>query len=491
MKNTAPPDDNAPRPITSRSTTPSKATNGLRSHPPEPVPAVKGQERRRRSSSLLRASQSASPRSSRSHNVQPREATIDRHTTRDLADFAKSTGPETAAQLPRSLKSRLLRSSVDETARAETPTRMNNSGGRSSPTKHQGLFRHSSSAARTGPRLQARDPTLSRAEESSDLIDFIREGPPRDPREGTHRIPRTVAPFRTTMDSEEMNGVASPKDRDLLTRTSMTSTQDSSTVAKSMQSSTNSRTALLENNNRATPKQTNGTGSAPVDRSFGLNANVEDTMQPKRKQRRVRDPYAIDTDSEEEEEQEQSTPRAKPQQREESLIDFLRNTSPPPESRFQPQPLMVSDVQKARAAKGIRPSASSPTLQERSQKLPVSNGSGKTAAVPDGVYASNQKRTNTSRSDSRPKQTGTRIDSLNHTQPISTSQGNRTTNPNGQSTAGLQPKRAGVGATADLADFLRNSGPPEPVRPVRSPSPVEAERAGFARIFSRRRKIAA
>ena len=469
--------------------------NGLRANPPDPVPVpvTNGQEGRARTGSQTGSLQPTSPGWNRASHVQPREATVEKNTTRDLADFAKSTGPDTTNQLPKSLKSRLLRSSVDETARSDNSVR----SGSATPTSKQQSFisRSNSSANRSGPRLQARDATLPRGEESSDLIDFIREGPPRDPREGTHRIPRNVAPFRNTKDSEDMVGVTSPKDRDLAGRDSVASTQASSVQGKSVQSSTNSRTGLLESTNKTNAKSSNATVVPPADRSFGPDDDAEDTMQPKRKQRRVRDPYAIDSDSEEEQE-EQPTPKPqKARNGEESLMDFLRNTSPPPEDKFQPQRLMISPEQQAQAAKRIKQSSSIKGGQDRLRKSSPTNGINKTAPVPDGVVPSYQRGSNTGRpANSSPKVMGSRGDSLNPTQPLNASQRNPVQAPKiapAPARTGLAPRPAGVGATADLADFLRNSAPPEPIKPPRSPSPIEEERVGFSRIFSRRRKVAA
>lgn len=62
--------------------------------------------------------------------------------------------------------------------------------------------RTTSSAGRS--RLQARDAVVPRGDSVSDLIDFVRSGPQMEKQD--HRIPRTVAPFRSTMDSDQMTG---------------------------------------------------------------------------------------------------------------------------------------------------------------------------------------------------------------------------------------------------------------------------------------------
>ena len=87
-------------------------------------------------------------------------------------------------------------------------------------------------------------------------------------------------------------------------------------------SSTNSQSALLKKVNR------------PV--VHASNNFDDDDMVPKRKQRRVRDPYAIDL-SDEDEEDLDLFPPPKPK-KEESLIDFLNNYEPPPEPAPKPKP---------------------------------------------------------------------------------------------------------------------------------------------------------
>lgn len=173
--------------------------------------------------------------------------------------------------------------------------------------------RTNSSAGRS--RLQARDAIVSRGDSISDLIDFVRSGPQLD--KETHRIPRTVAPFRTTMDSDQMSGAIGGKAVDA-------SLPDPrySQASTSVPSSVNSQSALLANasKNKPLPMQ---------DRDDVEGAD----MMPKRKTRRVRDPYAIDSSDDEEEYEAAPKPGAI---QEESLADFLRNVPPPVESTTTP-----------------------------------------------------------------------------------------------------------------------------------------------------------
>jgi hypothetical protein len=273
--------------------------NGLRVNPPGSV-VVASKSPISAGASKPGKAQHASPASPMAKPVRSqqraRDPQVEKSSTRDLADFAKSTGPEDLGQLPKAVSS-----VPDQPQRAKSQ----------------------------GPRFLARDPVVKGA--SSDLIDFIREGPPRGKGDGTHRISRAVAPFRTTMDSDEISALGPPADP--ANRNSGSSNQDGSIVTKS---TVNSRTGLMDTTKRGAfnPSNSSNLGSVQVSKPFQAGP-----PQPKRKQRRVADPYAIDFGSDEEIVEGLGKP---PQYQEESLIDFLRNTGPPSESQNQPQPLVFS-----------------------------------------------------------------------------------------------------------------------------------------------------
>lgn len=235
----------------------------------------------------------------------PRDPKVEEPSTRDLADFAKSTGPEYPGQLPSAV-----------------------SGVSTQPRR----------AKTVSTRFQPRDPVVKGA--SSDLIDFIREGPPGPREDGTHRIPRTIAPFRTTMDSDEINALGHAQDSG--GRNSSSSNRDGSIVTKS---TANSRTGLMDSTNRTAGHHSNNSnyGAAQASRR-----DAEDHPPPRRKQRRVRDPYAIDDDSDGEDDRGKGKP---PQYEDESLIDFLRNTSPPADKEYQPLPLKLLSTNQAASMK--------------------------------------------------------------------------------------------------------------------------------------------
>ncbi|SPQ22287.1 76f3eb27-5a2c-4f9b-8fde-c4730b874cb5 [Thermothielavioides terrestris] len=281
--------------------------------------------------------------------------------------------------------------------------------------------------------LDARGAAVDYKDDNSDLIDFIRRGPPSAP--GNHRIPRAVAPFRTTMDSDQMSNAVGGKAvdaqlRDVDMRSSQASTNATeSSVPPSIQSSVNSHSALLTRNKPPT----------------SYDAAEVDMPMPKRKTRRVRDPYAIDISDEELEEDEEPVPvpvqnrRKRAQTQEESLIDFLNNYAPPPEPTVQP-------FNTAQTRNMLKPKkkASAPSLMARSAASTMTGSSGAVGGrVPMKKFVPRE--------------------------PVSVT--NR--------------------GTSDLAEFLKHSGPPAGAASMGNQLPGLAERDeanGLSKVFTRRKR---
>ena len=391
----------------------------------------------------------------------PREARIEKDSTRDLADYARSTGPENPSQLPKSLGSGVSQSAPGSSA------------GPSSA-------RTSSSRA----KYQAREAAVSRQAESSDLIDFIREGPPRPP--GEHRIDRKVAPFRRTMDSEDLNGLAPAQENDHNGASSVASTQNSS-MAKSMQSSLNSRTALLDSSTRSNGSI--GIAKNSPGPTLRQSALAEEGFTPKRTRRRVPDPYAIEDSDEDREEEVVPTPKSKTN--EESLIDFLRNTAPPP--NMTTRPIMTSGSSTT-SSSTVRPQSSNPGLRERLLQNAALNGlnrklSNATRPTREGDQPPAYNRSaNGARTESpHLTQVGSKLDNYRPTKPTHANHLER--NRQKPRVEAREPRTGGN--TSDLADYLRSSGPPGP--PVTSAPKGETEsvkeEAGFLKFFTRRRSV--
>ena len=138
-------------------------------------------------------------------------------------------------------------------------------------------------------------------------------------------------------------GVANGRLRDAVNSgSSVASTQDSFAPSKMTQSSANSRTGLLDSSNRSALAQ--------------RGERNDDSLGPTRTQRRLKDPYAIDSDYEETDGY--GTPHP-PEREEESLADFLRNYDPPSTStNARGAPVTLTGAPKPAKQSG-------PTIRER------------------------------------------------------------------------------------------------------------------------------
>ncbi|KAL2821960.1 hypothetical protein BJX63DRAFT_427321 [Aspergillus granulosus] len=360
---------------------------------------------------------------------QPRDARPSLESSHDFAQFIKNSGPSspTATSPAPLIKSPVDRRFSDATELSKRTSRANSSISKSSTR---------------GPRLQARPAAVSKGEVTSDLIDFIREGPPTV---GARRIPRTVAPFRSTMDSDDLNYEQGTP--------SITSTQGESIATKS-QVSVGSRTGLLDSANGANAHA----GPPKVQSSSSARFDDEDP-RPKRTQRRVPDPYAIDWDDDE---FEAELEEEKPKREEESLIDFLRNV-PPPQAEPQTQPFALSNPP-SKASTGGFGGASG-----MKARLLRSSSSEKTPPL------------KTSKTSLRYQSDQPSMGSSNYANKVGSERRTGTTH-------GLPAVTERQTETSALADFLRNTGPPEPP-PSRTPPPKET---GFSRrLFIRRKKVEA
>ena len=391
----------------------------------------------------------------------PREARVERDNIRDLADYARSTGPDGPGQLPKALP---------------------NSTAQSKPGSSAGTTSSRPSAG-SRSKFQARDATVSRHADSSGLIDFIREGPPRAA--GDHRIDRKVAPFRSTMDSDDLNGIAPSQNTDHNGTASVASTQNSS-IARSMQSSMNSRTALLDSSNRS-----NSQSAAPTKQSAGMtlrqSALAGDGNMPKRTRRRVRDPYAI-SDSDDDD-LEVIAPPPKPKTQDESLIDFLRNTAPPP--NMTTRPIMTSDSSTT-SSSTIRPQSSNPGLKDRLFHTAAMNGMNRKMSNTTRPSRDTESPPTNVNSAARPEsphltQMGTKMDSYRPTKLTHASIMER--NRQRGKIEAREPRTGGN--TSDLAEFMRSSGPPPSAKVGEAKEDEDAmkEQAGFRKFFGRNRSF--
>ncbi|KAI0601414.1 hypothetical protein F4775DRAFT_589632 [Biscogniauxia sp. FL1348] len=385
---------------------------------------------------------------------QARDARVPRESINDFAEFIRSTGP------PGDIGAYPKRTNTGSHPPVSQQIRPTHSKGNASLDSRRTDYS-------TRARLQAREATVNQSNESSELIDFIRRGPP-DANSNNPRIPRTVAPFRSTMDSVQlqMTGAVGGKAVDAMVP-NVRDSRSTNVTESSAPSSLNSQSALLN--------------KASKSHMYSVDKFDDDDMMPKRTRRRVRDPYAIDFSDEEDELDMEMTPKpaAKPRQ-EESLIDFLNNYPPPPEP--MPQPVVVP-----------KKKASAPNLIARLRSAGSSNG----------VSGSSLGRKLSSAGEkSMSRSLSSRAGSIRSHTPIVIPPNAETLGssftpefrPQTQSTGRVSMKKfvprdaVPTTGTSDLASFLRDSEPP-PSTLASMAAPIEDKTShGFSRIFERRKK---
>ncbi len=437
---------------------------------------------------------------SRSIQIIPRDARPKPETTAAIADFIRTTGPE---REPES-------STIPAPEGSSRRHKATNSTSRTSPASQQGRPRKisksiplilpraintspstksasSSPSKRPVSKLQAREATVTHDEKTSDLIDFIRQGPAYDKGDGNHRISRAVAPFRTTMDSDEIQALGDGKGKDTLDATnSISSTQDSLAPVKSTHSSLNSRTALIDNAKRSKARNAPALGKPP---------RPDEPPHPIRKQRRDKDPYGIDTESDEEDEH-ASTPT--PEQQEEYLIDFLRSVTPPPPKPVIPsafdgiQRPSRSTVQKKSSGPNMRESFSQNGSMPLSSQMPRSSQTVQPSVRETRrTEAGQQPLTSRAVSPHLITQVGTKYDTYKPTRPTYAAHMDRERNGSLCPRQLPRAEREPDSGMSDLVDFFKNSAPP-PSPPFTKPTPavrVAKGESGFSKIFSRKKRM--
>lgn len=442
FRNTAPPGEPLPSPRipterdlpTPRMKPSSPAIDGLR------VDTVS-----EKSSPTISVHSPASPISqvsnrSKSTMHQARGPRVTSDSVRDFAQFIRSTGPGAGDVSGRVAGNTTHLRDGSESLGASRPDTAQSASSRTTARPRE-------SYNSNRPRLQAREASGHNSGKTSDLIDFIREGPPGA---STHRIPRTVAPFRNTMDSEDLVLMETARDNNARMTPSLASTGAESTSS--------SRAPLLA--------QTNPSDAPPI---------------PRRKRRGPRDPYAIDfSDDDDFEEISVTTKSSNAPRTEESLLDFL-NSVPPPVSQNPPEPFILS-----------------------SQTAPPRTSSGQSAKTRfrrntfvDKIPSPTLKKSMTSmRSAKLSSSAKTQI-----SQPLPQSSrhppvpmipkldGQSGFQPNLGNGRGFQP--TGLSArqteTGALADFLRSTGPPEPIPRASSTFSEDKKDSSFSRFFRRKR----
>jgi hypothetical protein len=322
----------------------------------------------------------------------PREARVVTERLSDFADFMRSTAPTSEIQ--------------------GTPYTIAASPGSSKVTTPQ---------KKPGPRMEARGASI-KGGGSDDLIDFIRKGPPGG-ENGEHRIPRTIAPFRSTMDSDDFKDLGPASANGVNGMRNGARQAPTSAPASAPTSAPPSYSSSTVAQRRPPPVQSAFPGpKSALGAPFGEGP-------PERKRHRVKDQYALDFLDEDDDDFLMALPSSESRQRprEESLAEFLMATDPP--SARPPPPSQPSSNSRANNYNSsARPAA-----------VTSSASSGFTPSVPKKRFEARA--------------------------------AGRTTN------FGEAPA-----STFDMADFLRSSGP---IESSSAPAPdIPASRSGRSDIHS-------
>ncbi|KAL6859687.1 hypothetical protein J3F83DRAFT_322361 [Trichoderma novae-zelandiae] len=380
----------------------------------------------------------------------------------DFADFLKSTSPP-GDRSPAALRN------------AHTPVTSTKSFMESQQSISTMASRNNNRS-----RYQPREAAANSRSDNSDLIDFIRQGPPI-PGSQNH-IPRHVAPFRNPMDSEMMSGAVGGRAVDAVLPDMRHSQASTDYSMPSIHSSINSSSALLKN--QARPK---------ASKLFGEEDDDDDMLMPMpvRKTRRVRDPYAIDFSDEDEDDFDMG-PRP-PAKKEESLAEFLLSCEPPPAPPPPPPPASAVKLPKKKTS---TPGLIGRFTRSSSKETNTLVDSRSLSSRAGAMGFTNDVRSLNSRvgvaSKHTPIQMPPGYDMYGPTSanppPVRKASMDRPPPVSRVTMKRFEPREpASLGETGDLAKFLRESEPPPEFVPPKTASQQE-EPSGFTKMFGRRRK---
>jgi hypothetical protein len=410
------------------------------------------------------------PRNTSSHRrsgLMAREPQVMTASTRDFADFIRSTGPDREQEVKRIHTSRSVNSlhSMQTTGRSQsvgassvqseqrTKSMTNSTMVAENIPPVPRMPTSESTRVSKGPALEARSATGA-ASGNKDLINFIRDGPEE---QGSHRISRSVAPFRNTMDSDQFGEMGG----DFASTAPSMPSMDVNGVSPSHGRSISNNPVQPLPVHRTIPSTSE---NIPAQRP----AVVPEPEDDGRKRYRNKDPYALPSDDEDDDDDEDfltALPRKSQRPKDESLVDFLRNNEPP--TNNAPRPISsAATVNKARQSTTTTttdpPAQSNPSPQPTSTFSP-SNLNSTPRAPP-------------------PPPTAPKLEARGAGAP-------RKTIPRGN--AGARLGAYEQNNTGDLADFLRSSGPTEeawPAAPKRFESPALPEAGSPSPLKKQRKK---
>jgi hypothetical protein len=253
---------------------------------------------------------------------------------------------------------------------------------------------------------------------------------------------------------------------------------------RSVDSSINSQSGLLSGKSKHIPSHS----------QYGTSSMDGDMHMPKRKTRRIRDPYAIDLSDEEDEDEMPSAAAARSRREpphEETLAEFLRNYTPPlPEPTVQPFAINQPEEKLKRKGSALSRLARRNSSYGNHQ---VGGGS-QSSRAPTGPAAGAQ-----SRRGYIPIQVnippGVDMHSPSHGSSIGSMVAGSGASRSGLvGTKKFEPRdavQASSRVTSDLVEFFKNSEPPRDMGPpalFQSPVAQQDETGGFPKVFTRRKK---
>lgn len=388
--------------------------------------------------------------------------------TRDFADFIRSTGPSKAQDVApvinpanRSTTSlHSLRSAhiTGSSSRNSSPGGERTKSLTKSTMENENIPPVPPMPSKGKGAMQPRTANAA-INGNSELIDFLRSGPEQN---GQHRISRSVAPFRSTMDSDQLKDLGDRLNGDapldLRLNTNVGPAQSQPSASSTRPGRTTSRSGVPNSNAGAAVHPAHSGQPQSLSTSMvhpahsgepqslsALPATSRNSLapsgEPMRKRHRNKDPYAIDTD---EEDDDLLTALPKGKRQEESLMDFLNSMEPPKDNAPRP----ITNGTTARTSSLVNRGR---TNSINSQRSPTTDSAGRTKSLqntggPRAGYTPSV----------RPQQSNSSM------RPIGTPTGSKPrmeARSPGEGTKDRESAQAFKSSTRDLADFLKNSAP--------------------------------
>jgi len=370
----------------------------------------------------------------RSRGYTARDATLQTDSTRDFADFIRSTGPDRKTQtLPPAPVPTLANTTKASTQSTQRSTSINSLGALGPLNQSPVLPQISSNSGIKYKQSYA--PREARGTDNASnygLIDFIRNGPNpgKDNRPG-----KEIAPFRYSMDDDDLRPAVETINLDAHPgglATEIDGHRSSISTMATMQTvnTYNSHAPLVPAKNRTSPILSSSNNDR-IQKSVQKKA-MESAESDGVTRYRNKDPYALDVSDDDDDDDifGGATTSTKPKQS---------------NSRIKPKTSLGEFMTDSNIASAIR------TGYEPVKKVPIRSVSPNITASPSTTVAAASPLIGSTASSPKPGSNGLGIDRKAVSVPVKI--------PRLGPKLQVKPERES-NSTNDLADFLRNSGPP-------------------------------